>query len=234
MTDLAHLAELLHAVAHRERLALPALRDWLRGQCEERAGAPERSRRIDSDAAAVQILTVWGAKGLQFPVVYLPFAFNRHVFIEDIPLYHDDAGVRCLDFGGPGSARSPPHRGVQPRRGGTQRHPADICRADAGAIAGGGLVGTLQGRTQWRAIAIAAGSARGQADVPDSCVPKTMSDDAALACFREWEAAGGPVIEESSVAQVPAAPAGAANASWTFGTFTARSTPPGGAPRIRR
>src|ERR1700744_3443176 len=63
------------------------VRDWLRRQCEEGAEAPERTRRIDSDAAAVQILTVWGAKGFQFPIVYLPFAFNRHIFPEDIPLY---------------------------------------------------------------------------------------------------------------------------------------------------
>ena len=29
------------------------------------------------DAAAVQIMTVWVSKGLQWPLVYLPFAFNR-------------------------------------------------------------------------------------------------------------------------------------------------------------
>ena len=30
MTDLAHIAQLLHDTAHRERYGLPALRDWLR------------------------------------------------------------------------------------------------------------------------------------------------------------------------------------------------------------
>ncbi len=206
MTDLAHLAELLHAVAHRERLTLPALRDWLRRQCEERAGAPERSRRIDSDAAAVQILTVWGAKGLQFPIVYLPFAFNRHVFIEDIPLYHDDAGVRCLDIGGPGSADRRSIEGfsrAEAARNDIRLTYVALTRAQSQVVAwwapskdepNGGLSRLLRGRTL------------GQADVPDGCVPKTISDDEALACFRAWEAAGGPVIEESSVAHVPAAP----------------------------
>ena len=69
---------------------LPALRDWLRRQREERSGPDERNRRLDSDAAAVQIMTVWGSKGLQFPIVYLPFAFNRHVRDDDLALFHDE------------------------------------------------------------------------------------------------------------------------------------------------
>ena len=76
MTDLAHMTQLLQEAAHREHYTLPALRDWLRSQREERSGATERARRLDHDAAAVQIMTVWVAKGLQFPVVYLPFAIQ--------------------------------------------------------------------------------------------------------------------------------------------------------------
>lgn len=206
MTDLAHIAQLLHAVAHRERLTLPALRDWLRRQCEERAAAPERSRRIDSDAAAVQILTVWGAKGLQFPIVYLPFAFNRHAFIDDIPLYHDAAGLRCLDIGGPASAD---RRSIdvlsraEAARNDIRLTYVALTRAQSQVVAwwapakdepNGGLSRLLRGRVL------------GEADVPDTCVPKTISDDEALACFRAWEAAGGPVIEESSVAGAAVVP----------------------------
>ena len=206
MTDLAHIAQLLHAVAHRERLTLPALRDWLRRQCEDRAGAPERSRRIDSDAAAVQILTVWGAKGLQFPIVYLPFAFNRHVFVDDIPLYHDDAGIRCLDIGGP---QSPDRRSIEAfsraeaARNDIRLTYVALTRAQSQVVAwwapardepNGGLSRLLRGRSL------------GEAAVPDHCVPKTISDDEAMACFRKWESAGGPVIEESSVVEVAALP----------------------------
>ena len=53
MTDLAHITQLLQEVAHREYYTLPALRDWLRRQRDERSGATERNRRLDSDAAAV-------------------------------------------------------------------------------------------------------------------------------------------------------------------------------------
>ena len=99
----AHLGQLLHEVAHRERHGLPALLQWLRKQREERAGASERTRRLDSDAAAVQIMTVQVSKGLQYPLVYLPFAFNRNVRIGEAVLFHEPDGTRCLDVGGSGS-----------------------------------------------------------------------------------------------------------------------------------
>ena len=50
MTDLAHLAQLLHETAHRERFGLPALLDWLRDggdrqRARGRAHPPARQRR---------------------------------------------------------------------------------------------------------------------------------------------------------------------------------------------
>ena len=67
MTDLAHMTQLLQEVAHREHFSLPALRDWLRAQRDERSGATERYRRLDNDAAAVQIMTVWVSQGSAVP-----------------------------------------------------------------------------------------------------------------------------------------------------------------------
>ena len=99
MTDLAHMTQMLQEIAHREHYNLPALRDWLRQQRDERSGAAERFRRIDSDAAAVQIMTVFVCKGLQYPIVYLPFAFNHYAREQDIVLYHE-GGERCLYVGG--------------------------------------------------------------------------------------------------------------------------------------
>src|SRR5689334_21173334 len=75
------------------------MRDWLRERYMENRRA-ERNRRLDSDAAGVQLMTVWASKGLQFPIVYLPFNFNCHVGTDDVVAYHDEHGRRCLHIGG--------------------------------------------------------------------------------------------------------------------------------------
>ena len=199
MTDLAHVGQLLHEVAHRERFNLPALRDWLRRQREERSGPDERNRRLDSDAAAVQIMTVWGSKGLQFPIVYLPFAFNRHVRVDDVALFHDDDGTRCLHIGGKDS----PDRDEVEELSKAEEARNDIrltyvalTRAKSQVVAWwapswdeqtGGLSRLLRGRRV------------GDPKVPDRCSPKTVSDEVALERFREWQDAGGPVVEQAVV-----------------------------------
>ncbi len=100
LTDLNHVAEVLHDVAHRERLGLPALLEWLRRERRRRAAADERTRRLDTDAAAVQIVSIHRSKGLQWPVVYLPTLFNR--WFEERPEFHryHDGSTRTLDVGG--------------------------------------------------------------------------------------------------------------------------------------
>ena len=101
-TDLRHIAESLHEVATRERLGLTALLTWMRSRMTEtgKDGAEERTRRLDSDAAAVQLLTIHGSKGLEFPVVYLPFVADHFPRTPDFPLFHDEAGRRCRDVTG--------------------------------------------------------------------------------------------------------------------------------------
>jgi exodeoxyribonuclease V beta subunit len=204
LTDLAHLAQVLHETAHRERFGLPALLDWLRTQTSQRGGAAERNRRLDSDAEAVQILTVWVSKGLQYPVVYLPFAFNRNVREHDNILFHDGP-QRCLHIGG---KDSPDHRKVAVL-GRTEAASDDIrltyvalTRAQSQVVAwwaptwdepNGGLSRLLRGRGP------------GEAKVRES-LDDRASDAEAISVFRAWAAAGGPVVEEARIAE-PSAPA---------------------------
>ncbi|MDX6291954.1 MAG: exodeoxyribonuclease beta subunit [Kribbellaceae bacterium] len=200
MTDLAHLAELLHETAHREGFGLPALLDWLREECSSIGRTTERTRRLDSDAAAVQIMTVWVSKGLQYPVVYLPFGFTRHV-VEDTELlvFHQD-GERRLDLGG---KRHRGHRANQ-KLWRAEEAGDDIrltyvalTRAQSQVVAwwapswdeiNGGISRLLRGRKQ------------GDAVVPDT-LDRPSSDDEVLIWLRRWQQAGGPVVEDSVIAE---------------------------------
>lgn len=206
MTDMAHLTQLLHDTAHSEHYSLPALRDWLRTQRQERGGVAERNRRLDSDAAAVQIMTVWVSKGLQYPVVYLPFAFNRNVQQRDTVLFHD-GGRRCLHIGGENSAD---YRTVEAL--GRREEASDdvrltyvgMTRAQSQVVAwwapswdepNGGLSRLLRGR------------APGDAQVPDKCLPPKITDADARARLQAWADAGGPALEDAILAAPTALPA---------------------------
>ena len=76
LTDLEHLAELVHAEANGRRGLSPAaalgIIDNIDGADSGEQAADAVQRRIESDAAAVQIMTIHGSKGLEFPVVMLP------------------------------------------------------------------------------------------------------------------------------------------------------------------
>ncbi|MFV0426554.1 MAG: UvrD-helicase domain-containing protein [Beutenbergiaceae bacterium] len=103
LTDLRHTAQVLHSRARADDLGVVALVNWLREQMARDVvvAANERIRRLDSDRAAVQVLTIHASKGLEFDVVYLPFLADRYVSDqEEFPLFHDDGGQRCLDVGG--------------------------------------------------------------------------------------------------------------------------------------
>ena len=172
MTDLAHVTQLLQDVAHHERLGLPGLRDWLRKQREERSGATERNRRLDSDATAVQVMTVYAAKGLQFPVVYVPFAFNRNVQDYDLVVLHDE-GSALLVYRRSERSRCRRRQAAGPFGGRQRRQQAELRRDDARAVAGGGVVGAGLRRAQRRFVAAAAWPSRPVSrQVPDRCDPR--------------------------------------------------------------
>ena len=108
LTDLGHIAQLLHSEAASGQHGPPALRAWLVRRIDEAASgregaeAEERSRWLDSDADAVQVLTVHRSKGLEFPVVYCPFLWDEFTPRSGPPVvYHDpDDGIRTLDVSG--------------------------------------------------------------------------------------------------------------------------------------
>jgi exodeoxyribonuclease V beta subunit len=105
LTDLRHVAQLLHAAAVSEQLGTTALVAWLRrriAEADQDTADEDRSRRLESDAEAVQVLTVHRSKGLEFPIVYYPYLWEPSYIPKGVPVaYHDpDAGdERTIDVG---------------------------------------------------------------------------------------------------------------------------------------
>ena len=103
LTDLRHVGQLLHAAATAEGLGVTALTAWLRqriAEAEEDTNSEERTRRLESDAEAVQVLTIHRSKGLEFPVVYLPYLWEPgYVPPRGAAVYHHarNGNVRTID-----------------------------------------------------------------------------------------------------------------------------------------
>ena len=202
LTDLRHLAQTLHETARRDSLGLTGLLEWLRSERDNVAS--ERVRRLDSDAAAVQITTVHQSKGLEYPVVHLPFASMRFVRPVDCARYHDDEGVRTVDVsaGGPGwSAHEKAHLAEEAGEELRDLYVA-LTRAQSQVVTwwaptrnttDGGLHRLLFGRRP------------GQAEVPD--IQDVKDDDYADRVLGLLAELGGPSREVSEVSDVvPAAP----------------------------
>ena len=77
LTNFRHLAELLQERETRERFGPAELAAWLNRRRTESGGRDDATQlRLESDEQLVKVLTVHGAKGLEFPVVFCPFAWD--------------------------------------------------------------------------------------------------------------------------------------------------------------
>ena len=102
VTDLDHLAELMHDHAGRGMSGVAGLLAVL-DHPPEREGDIDIdgdvvARRIESDAQAVQIMTIWKAKGLQFPVVCLPMLWRPGKRDSEVIYTDPHSGRRTMDL----------------------------------------------------------------------------------------------------------------------------------------
>jgi exodeoxyribonuclease V beta subunit len=76
-TDLRHLIELCHSQERRTRVGPAGLASWLRATRDSGGGGADDANalRLESDARAVQLITIHKSKGLEYPVVLLPFCW---------------------------------------------------------------------------------------------------------------------------------------------------------------
>ena len=116
LTDLHHLAELCSASTPSGRASVAGLLGLLgrvpENEVDEEVDGDITARRVESEDQAVQIMTVWMAKGQEFPVVCVPSQWrNRRP--ADVITIDPDSGARTFDVTG-GSGW--PTRGEAERR----------------------------------------------------------------------------------------------------------------------
>jgi exodeoxyribonuclease V beta subunit len=93
MTNLLHLAELLHTAASREHLGPAGVLRWFQ---QQRTGDFTMSEavklRLERDDEAVQLITIHRSKGLEYPVVFCPYGWDPDELRrdeEEYLLYHN-------------------------------------------------------------------------------------------------------------------------------------------------
>ena len=96
LTNFLHLGELLQQVSS-ELDGEYALLRWL-GEAVSRPGGQDAEQvlRLESERKLVQIVTIHKSKGLEYPLVFLPFICSHRT--AETPLYHeaDEAGNRTI------------------------------------------------------------------------------------------------------------------------------------------
>jgi len=106
LTNLRHLEELLHAAVVGEHLNVEGTLRWLRAQVAEAAERGDRAGnrpitelRLESDADAVQIVTVHKSKGLEYDIVYCPTLWSAYPVKPDDAVLVQEGGAVVLDHG---------------------------------------------------------------------------------------------------------------------------------------
>ncbi len=98
LTDLLHLAELLQQESQQldgEHALIRHLQDLRLAAARE---AELLQQRLESDASLIQVVTVHKSKGLEYPLVFLPFAFNGRPESarQTLVRWHDEQGQVCI------------------------------------------------------------------------------------------------------------------------------------------
>ncbi|XKF15976.1 exodeoxyribonuclease V subunit beta [Halomonas sp. BLK-85] len=100
LTDLLHLGELLQQASAELDGEHALIRFLAEAIADPESHGDSHKLRLESDADLVQVITIHKSKGLQYPLVFLPFIANhRPVKQDDLPLrWHDHQGQLQLSL----------------------------------------------------------------------------------------------------------------------------------------
>lgn len=117
LSNLLHLAELLQE-ASRQHPTASSLLAWFDRQCRK-PRIQETELRLESDADLVRIVTIHSSKGLEYPIVFLPFLWSARPVRDqgsNLIEYHDPLGQVVLDAGSGADSRKRAHRLAEKER----------------------------------------------------------------------------------------------------------------------
>ncbi|WP_426702593.1 exodeoxyribonuclease V subunit beta [Rhodanobacter sp. Col0626] len=103
LTNLLHLAELLQQAAATldgEHALIRHLATQIaQADAHQAETADEQIVRLESEAALIKVVTIHKSKGLEYPLVLLPFACSlRELKLDDSFVWHDPDGRATLDL----------------------------------------------------------------------------------------------------------------------------------------
>ena len=155
MTDLRHIAQLLHEAGVSEGLGPTAMATWLGRRIHDAARDTEneeRARRLESDAEAVQVITIHRSKGLEFPIVYCPATWDgRGSTVGRAGVPRPGPGQPADHRRGPRGQRLQQAPEARTRGGSGRGPPLALRRADPGLSPGHRLVGRRHGQPAFAA-----------------------------------------------------------------------------------
>ena len=95
LTNILHLAELIHKESINSKLGIDGVIQWLFDKInsdKNELESEEYEIRLDSDSEAVQIITIHSSKGLEYPIVFCPFLWTKGI------KPHSSSGLRNYAF----------------------------------------------------------------------------------------------------------------------------------------
>ena len=102
LTNVLHLAEIIHQESTQRNLGITGVLKWLAEQRDPHSPRLEEHQlRLESDEKAVKIVTIHKSKGLEYPVVFCPYGWEGSFLRAPEIIFHqaDEDRSLTLDLG---------------------------------------------------------------------------------------------------------------------------------------